>query len=146
MLHPRLLDALDLKAEVMLFELSLAVLCEHHSVRFQSISKYPQIRRDLSLLVNLDVSVGQIEQAVREAVPLGLLKAFDVFDVYMGDSIPADKKSLAIALTLQDDKRTLVDTEIHAVIAAVLKRLEDDFAIVLRDMTPMVGSRGQENI
>ncbi len=145
-LHPRLLDALDLKAEVMLFELSLAVLCEHHSVRFQSISKYPQIRRDLSLLVNLDVSVGQIEQAVREAVPLGLLKAFDVFDVYMGDSIPADKKSLAIALTLQDDKRTLVDTEIHAVIAAVLKRLEDDFAIVLRDMTPMVGSRGQENI
>lgn len=133
-LHPRLLDALDLKTDVMLFELSLDTLGQQPPVRFQSISKYPQIRRDLSLLVNTAVSVGDIEHAVRDVVRSDMLKSFDVFDVYMGESIPAGKKSLAMALTLQDDNRTLVDTEIHAVIAAVLKRLEDDFAIVLRDM------------
>ena len=135
-LHPRLLDALDLKTEVILFELSLTALSRQHLVHYQPISKYPQIRRDLSLLVNVDVPVDQIEQAVREVVRSDVLKAFDVFDVYMGESIPIGKKSLAIALTLQDDKRTLIDTEIHAMIASILKKLEDDLAIVLREMAP----------
>ena len=53
----------------------------------------------------------------------------------MGDSIPTGKKSLAIALTLQDDTRTLIDEEINTIINAVLKKLEDDFAIILRDTT-----------
>ncbi len=138
-LHPRLQDALDLKTEVMLFELSLTALFPQHPVRYQPISKYPQIRRDLSLLVSVDVSVDQIEQAIRAVVRRDMLKAFDVFDVYTGESIPVGKKSLAIALTLQDDKRTLIDTEIHAVIATILKKLDDAFAIVLREMTPIQG-------
>lgn len=132
-LHPRLQDELDLTEETMLFELSLAALFNDKLICYQKISKYPQIRRDLSLLVDVSVQACQIEHAVREVVDAGWLKAFDLFDVYMGESIPAGKKSLAIALTLQDDKRTLVDSEINAVISAILKKLEDDFTIILRD-------------
>lgn len=132
-LHPRLLDALDLNVEIMLFELSLAALHIDKPVQYRQISKYPQIRRDLSLLVDVAVSAGQIEQAVREVVAQDLLKAFDVFDVYTGESIPVGKKSLAIALTLQDEKRTLTDTEINAVIDAILKKLDVEFSIVLRE-------------
>ena len=133
-LHPRFIDELGLTSEVILFELSLTALFNDKPVRYQQISKYPQIRRDLSLLVNTAVTAGQIEQAVREVVAEDLLKAFDVFDVYTGESIPAGKKSLAIALTLQDEKRTLVDAEINAVINTILKKLEVEFTIVLREV------------
>lgn len=131
-LHPRLIDALDLNNEVILFELALQPLINDQPPNYQQISKYPQIRRDLSLLVSQEVSAAQIEQAVCDVVTNNWLKAFDVFDVYTGETIPAGKKSLAIALTLQDDHRTLVDGEINTIISAILKKLEDEFAITLR--------------
>ncbi len=132
-MHPRLADALDLNDDVILFELSLNELLHAMPVRYKPISKYPQIRRDLSLLVNNKVTAAQIEKAVREVIVNDWLKAFDVFDVYQGESIPAGKTSLAIALTLQDDKRTLVDAEINAIIDAIIRKLEDEFDILLRD-------------
>lgn len=132
-LHPRIADALDSQDEVVLFELRLAALINTEAVRYQQISKFPQIRRDLSLLVNNEVSAAQIEQLVRQTVDEALLKSFDVFDVYTGETIPAGKKSLAIALTLQDDKRTMVDNEINEIISAIIKKLEEKFAIILRD-------------
>ena len=132
-LHPRLTDALQTSSEVMLFELSLKPLAHKIPARYQPISKYPQIRRDLSLLVSDSVSALQIENAVREVVDASWLKSFDIFDVYTSELIPAGKKSLAIALTLQEDHRTLVDAEINIVISAILNKLQDEFAIILRD-------------
>lgn len=134
-LHPRLMDELDLAQDVILFELVLKPLLHSTTHRYKKISKYPQIRRDLSLLVDMSVTAFQIEQSLRLVAPHHLLKAVDVFDVYMGQSIPVGKKSLAIALTLQDDTRTLIDEEIHAIVQVILKQLEDDFAVILRDTT-----------
>jgi phenylalanyl-tRNA synthetase beta chain len=132
-LHPRLCEALDLSNEVILFELSLKPLFHNNLVLYKQISKYPLIRRDLSLLVSNEVTAAQIEHAVREVVKSSLLKSFDVFDVYTGESIPVGKKSLAIGLTLQDEHRTLVDSEINIIISAIIKVLEDNFSIILRD-------------
>ncbi len=132
-LHPRLADALDLQHDVVLFELNLASLSGNKAPRYQAISKYPQIRRDLSLLVDNELSVMEIEMAVRAVVTENWLKAFDVFDVYTGAGIPDGKKSLAIAITLQDDNRTLVDAEINSLIDAIIKTLEHKFSIILRD-------------
>ncbi|KTC85136.1 phenylalanine--tRNA ligase subunit beta [Legionella brunensis] len=132
-LHPRIADALDIHDEVILFELHLNSLTNQMTPRYQQISKFPQIRRDLSFLVDNEVSAAEIENAVREVVERECLKSFDVFDVYTGESIPEGKKSLAIALTLQDDKRTMVDTEINAIISAIIKGLNEKFAIILRD-------------
>lgn len=134
-LHPRLVDALQIKGDVLLFELSIPSMLSESTVRYQAISKYPQIRRDLSLLVNKEIMSFQIEQSVREVVPSTWLKSFDVFDVYNGENIPLGKKSLAIALTLQDDHRTLVDTEINEIINAILEKLDKDYSIILRDVT-----------
>lgn len=132
-LHPRLGAALQLSDDVMLFELTLKCLVNEKSARYHSISKYPQIRRDLSLLVDTEVRGQQIEQAVREVVAAEWLKSFDIFDVYTGEGIPVGKKSLAIALTLQDDNRTLIDAEINTIISAIINKLNDEFAIILRD-------------
>lgn len=132
-LHPRLSDALDLSQDVVLFELDLTALANPHSPKYKTISKYPQIKRDLSFLVDQHVSAGEIEAVVRDCVQEDWLKAFEVFDVYMGQGIPEDKKSLAVALTLQDEKRTLVDAEINLLISAIIKALENKFSIILRD-------------
>lgn len=132
-LHPRLSDALDLQQDVILFELNLNALSNKSAPRYKTISKYPQIRRDLSFLVDISVNAEQIEQAVRNSIAEDWLKAFDVFDVYTGKGIPEGKKSLAIAMTLQNDSRTLVDAEINLVISAIIKTLENEFAILLRE-------------
>lgn len=132
-LHPKLADALDLQQDVMLFEMDLAALNNQNVPQYKTISKYPQIRRDLSLLVDKQISAMQIEDAVRACVTQDWLKSFNVFDVYMGKGIPEDKKSLAIAITLQDDSRTLVDSEINLLISAIIKTLQNEFSIILRE-------------
>lgn len=132
-LHPRLTDALDLQQEVILFELDCTRLVNLTAPRYQSISKYPQISRDLSFLVDNAVTAAQIEATVRAAVSENWLRGFDVFDVYTGDGIPEGKKSLAISMTLQDDNRTLVDSEINLLISAIINALENNFSILLRD-------------
>lgn len=132
-LHPQLMEALDLTFDVVMFEIMLDKLAQKKTARYKKISKFPSVRRDLSFLIGCEVSAGAVEKAVRETVGNGWLKGFDVFDIYSGESIPTDKKSLAIALTLQDDHRTLVDDEIKQVIDAIIKKLNHDFSILLRD-------------
>ena len=132
-LHPKLTDALDLPHDVILFEMNLAELINLDSPRYKTISKYPQIRRDLSFLVDAQINAMQIENAVRTCIKEDWLKSFDVFDVYVGKGIPEGKKSLAVAMTLQDDSRTLVDAEINLLIGAIIKTLQNEFSIILRE-------------
>lgn len=132
-LHPQIADEMDVTHDVMLFELSMDALKAEDKAQYQRISKYPQIRRDLSLLVDEEITAAEIETIVRSAVQQRWLKSFDVFDVYIGDGIPKGKKSIAVAITLQDNERTLVDDEINSVIDAILNSLESKFAITLRD-------------
>ncbi|CEG55823.1 phenylalanine--tRNA ligase subunit beta [Legionella fallonii] len=132
-LHPKLMDALDLQHDVILFEINLAVLINSSAPRYKTISKYPQIRRDLSFLVDKQINAMEIETAIRASIKENWLKSFDVFDVYMGKGIPDGKKSLAVAMTLQDDSRTLVDAEINSLISAIIKTLQNEFSIILRE-------------
>lgn len=132
-LHPRLADALDLNHDVLLFEINLEALIRQESPRYKPISKYPQIRRDLSFLVDNDVEVMQIESVVRTIVQENWLKSFDIFDVYTGEGVPLGKKSLAISITIQDESRTLVDAEINSLINAIINTLENKFSIILRE-------------
>lgn len=132
-LHPRIAEALNINEEVVCFELKLKAMLENNIPRYQQTSKFPQIRRDLSLLVDENITIAELDELVRQTVKPEWLKSFDVFDVYTGESIPGGKKSVAIALTLQDDNRTLVDTEINDVISAIIKKMGDNFAITLRD-------------
>lgn len=132
-LHPRLREELSLDHEVILFELDGEVLCHKTRPQYQKISKFPSVRRDLSFLIDETINAAQIEKAVIDAMDGTLLKSFDVFDVYLGDSVPVGKKSIAIALTLQDSNRTLVDEEVNTLIDNIVNQLHQQFAIVLRD-------------
>ncbi|MCX7090001.1 MAG: phenylalanine--tRNA ligase subunit beta [Legionellales bacterium] len=132
-LHPRLLDCFDIEAETIVFELMVSALPQVPQTSYQSISKYPQIRRDLSLLVEETVTAASIEAVVRDMIDPKILKSFYIFDVYTGGGLEAEhKKSIALGLLLQSDERTLVDEEIHAMMSNVVSALQTKLQAILR--------------
>lgn len=132
-LHPELSESLSIDDDVLLFEITLAPLLSTHVPQYKRLSKFPSVRRDLSFLIDETVGASQIEKAVRAVMDPDMLKSFDVFDVYMGDAVPMGKKSVAIALTLQDGSRTLVDEDINGFVDVIIQKLSQEFAIILRD-------------
>lgn len=134
-LHPALAESFDLNHDVMLFEVSLDALTPEKSVAYQKISKYPKVRRDLSLLIDKKITAAQIESEVRKAVAQqsNALKAFYVFDQYMGEQVPEGKKSLAIALIFQETGRTLTEQDITPLMSHVIQKLEQNLAAQVRD-------------
>ena len=132
-LHPRLIDMLDIDAEVFVFELVLSALPTCAAVVYQPISKYPQIRRDLSIVLDEQISAHEIEAVVRAAIEPSLLKSFYIFDVYTGGGLAEEhKKSVALGILLQSDERTLVDEEIHVMMSNVVTALQQKLHAVLR--------------
>ncbi len=134
-LHPALAESFDVDAEVMLFEVALDILDSTERRRYKTISKYPRVRRDLSLLVDETVCASEIEVVTRKAMAKAshLLQSFDWFDQYTGEQVPAGKKSLAIALTFQDAARTLTEQDITPLIESVIAALEEKLPIHVRD-------------
>ncbi len=97
-------------------------LVAKHKVTFSPLPKTQPVRRDLALLIDSDVKFATIEETVRKA-ERKLLKSITLFDVYEGKNLPAGKKSYAIAITLQDDEKTLNDRQIDAVMQKIINAL-----------------------
>lgn len=126
-LHPDIAEALDLLPEIFVFELDILELAKacKDVVRFSNFSRFPVIVRDLALLADEDVKIGDIlAQAalVRDAVET--LGDISVFDIYRGKNIPAGKKSVALSLTLQKSDRTLTDEEAENFVSEFLRLVE----------------------
>ncbi|MDX2457022.1 MAG: phenylalanine--tRNA ligase subunit beta [Gammaproteobacteria bacterium] len=131
-IHPQLARTRDLAAETCLFELEYAAVKTAQLARFQSISRYPSIRRDLAVVVDAGLQTEALQAAVRE-VAGDLLQEMVVFDVYQGRGIESGRKSIAFGLILQDNSRTLAEQDIEAVVANVTGRLAKKFGATLRD-------------
>ena len=98
---------------------------------FEEISKFPAVSRDLALLINKDVTFGQIEQIALQTEKK-LLKRVELFDVYEGKNLPAGKKSYAVNFILQDAGRTLNDKAIDGVMQKLIKQLSARLGAELR--------------
>ncbi|SEB12483.1 phenylalanine--tRNA ligase subunit beta [Pedobacter hartonius] len=88
----------------------------------KEIPKYPAVRRDLSMLVDTDVTFDALK-TIAFKTEKKLLKNVQVFDVYVGDKLPDNKKSYALNFTLQDDQQTLTDKQIDAVMQKIIANL-----------------------
>ena len=99
LLHPQLQAQVDVPA-VFVFELRSDVVLAKTQRRHQSVSKFPQVRRDLAVSVRRDVAAAEVLNSVREAVGEQLIDV-TLFDVYEGEGIDSNEKSLALGLTLQ---------------------------------------------
>jgi len=131
-IHPAIADDHDLAADTFLFELEYGALKNAAPVRFEEISRYPSIRRDLAVVVDSDLLAGDLQTAV---MGLGgeLLRDMVIFDVYQGKGIETGRKSIAFGLILQDSSRTLTDEDVEAVVTRVTDGLGDKFGAQLRE-------------
>lgn len=130
-LHPSLLQQLDIPKQVYLFEISQAALLEGRIPAAQPLSRFPEVRRDLAVLVNRDLAADKLLDAVKSQAG-EYVTNLKVFDVYMGKGIDPHRKSVAMGLTFQHPSRTLNEDEINASIDAVVKYLEATFSATLR--------------
>jgi len=130
-LHPGLEKSLDLGRRVFVFELELSAITDGCVAKFEPLSKFPAIRRDIAVLVDEAVQAGQLAAAVK-ACAIPELREFHVFDTYTGKGVPTGRKSLALGLILQDLSRTLTDDEVESIVKTVVARLGDDVGADLR--------------
>ncbi|MFN3581563.1 MAG: phenylalanine--tRNA ligase subunit beta [Pseudomonas sp.] len=130
-LHPQLLVDLDIQGPVFVFELTLGKIIQGRLPKFAELSRFPEVRRDVALLVDKTVMADDLLADIR-ANAGDDLKHLRLFDVYEGKGIDPHRKSLAIGLTLQHSSRTLTDDEVNAVMDKVLVSLEQRFNATLR--------------
>lgn len=124
---------MGIKQEVFYADLSYSVLFNHSNpaVRLHEISKFPEVRRDLSLVIDKNITFDNVEALARQTVK-GMLKNVNLFDVYEGDKLPGDKKAYALSFALQDEQRTLTDADIEKVMNNLIKAYETKIGAVIR--------------
>jgi phenylalanyl-tRNA synthetase beta chain len=111
-LHPRLVQAFDLPAAPILFELDSQALTRRNLPRHASLSRFPQVRRDLAFVLDAHTPAGELLSVLRE-VAADWVRSIDVFDDYRGKGVAENQKSLAIRVVMQDTERTLTDQEVE---------------------------------
>ena len=105
-----------------------AISCK---IKFTEIPKYPEVRRDLALLIDQNVTYDSI-YAVARQTEKSLLKEIDLFDVYEGQNLPEGKKSYALSFTIQDSSKTLTDAQIDKIMGKLQKNFETELGASLR--------------
>lgn len=100
-------------------------------LEFTEIPKFPSVRRDLALLIDKKTSYKELEE-LAFSTERKLLKAVNLFDIYMGDKLEAGKKSYALSFTLQDEEATLNDKQIDAVMQKLIKNYTEKMGAILR--------------
>ena len=130
-IHPNLAKKYDLPLMTFLFELDLDDVCTGYVPEYQTVSKFPSVSRDIALLVPAEVSTGSVLAFIR-SIDCKDLRDVQLFDVYVGEGVEVNKKSVAVKLTFQRADRTLTDDEIETYTSLVLKKLTEEFQIELR--------------
>ncbi len=102
-----------------------------NKIKFTEIPKYPEVRRDLALLIDRAVTYESI-YTIAKQTEKSLLKNIDLFDVYEGQNLPEGKKSYALSFSIQDSSKTLTDEQIDKIMNKLQKNFETELGAVLR--------------
>lgn len=123
-LHPEVGDNYKLKADVIVSVIDMATvtMLSTFDRKYEGIAKFPGMTRDLSLVVDKSIFVGQIETVIKKCGGK-LLESYKLFDVYEGEQVAEGKKSVAYTMTFRAKDRTLEDSEVSAIIDKLLKEL-----------------------
>ncbi|MBS0287500.1 MAG: phenylalanine--tRNA ligase subunit beta [Proteobacteria bacterium] len=131
-LHPKLSKDLNLDGQVYLLEVDTELLTTKPLPVFARPSRFPEIRRDIAMIVDQGVLSDSLINFVRSSAG-EILREVKIFDVYTGKGIDSGRKSIAMGLILQHPSRTLVDEEVEVVIQSVVTGLKKEFSAELRD-------------
>ena len=132
-IHPLVAQNYDVDAELYCAELSFPALYANKGAdpQYVPLPKFPAVTRDIAVVCDEAVTVGQLEAAIRKGAR-GLLKEVKLFDIYRGTNIPEGKKSVAFNLVLRADDRSLTSEEADADVKSILETLEKETGAVLR--------------
>ena len=128
------LKKMDIKQPVYYADLNWTLLLKQYptkEVLYQEVAKFPEVRRDLALILRKDVTFAQVEQAAMQCEKK-LLKRVSLFDVYEGKGIADGFKSYAVSFILQDKDKTLNDKQIESTMAKIQKTLETQLGAKIR--------------
>jgi phenylalanyl-tRNA synthetase beta chain len=131
-LDPRIAKTFDLDKGAILFELAAELTFATGVPSASEVSKFPMIRRDIAVIVDEKISAARLVAAVESVAP-ELIRMVKIFDVYQGPGIEAGLKSVALGLILQETSRTLTDDDADAAKSAAVRKLQQEFAAVLRE-------------
>ena len=124
--HPEVADNYNLGTKTYVAVLDVAKLAEkaNFDIKYQGVAKFPAVTRDISLVMKKTVLAGQIEEVIRKSGGK-LLEDYHLFDIYEGENVGKDEKSLAYSIRFRAKDRTLEDKDVSAVMDKILKKLEN---------------------
>ena len=130
-LHPQLTQKYGFARSPILLEIDLQPLLDRHVPRYQGVPRFPAVRRDIAVIVDVNVALADLLTSIK-AVALPLLADINCFDVYQGAGVVDGKKSLAFNMLLQHTEKTLTDSEIDSTVAEVVNLLAKKYNAILR--------------
>jgi phenylalanyl-tRNA synthetase beta chain len=130
-LHPSLVKELDFTHAPVLFELEIDALGVEKP-QYREISRFPQVRRDLAVVVDETVALSALAERV-VLTASSLLCDLRIFDVYRGQGVEAGRKSVALGLIFQDISRTLTDEDVERLIASIVADLRVNLNARIRE-------------
>jgi phenylalanyl-tRNA synthetase beta chain len=131
-LHPTLVQELSFTYVPVLFEIGFAAALAGRRAAYQEISRYPQVRRDLAIVVDESVTLSAVAERVTLSAT-SLLRELRIFDVYRGPGLEAGRKSIALGLIFQDISRTLTDDDVERLQACVVTDLREKLNAKIRE-------------
>ncbi|OCG08697.1 phenylalanine--tRNA ligase subunit beta [Gilliamella sp. wkB178] len=131
-LHPEIEKKLSLNSKTLVFEINLAKINSKKVPVAQDLSKYPSNKRDIAIVISNTIPAADIISVCKNSGGEQLVKV-SLFDVYQGENIGADQKSLAISLILQDKSRTLEEEDITNIVNKCIVALQNRFKALLRE-------------
>ncbi len=133
LVKPALARLADVKAPVFYadFDWNALLMAHNPTIRYREVPRFPEVRRDLSVVLDTAVSFDQLERVARQT-ERKLLRAINVFDVYAGEKLEAGKKSYSVSFTLQDAEQTLTDTVIDKTMQRLIAAFERELNALIR--------------
>ena len=131
-LHPAVLKKLDINQPVFIFEMKTSPILAAKLPKFNEMSRFPSIRRDISISVDINLPVRDLVDSIY-SIKNEILQEVFVFDVYTGKEVRNDRKSVALGLILQDFSRTLVDEDVENLVEKILVQLKEHYNADLRE-------------
>lgn len=129
--HPLVQEAYGIAERAYIANIDLSVICKKadFTVKYEGIAKFPSVVRDISLVMDKSLTAGEIEKIIRSESG-AILESLELFDIYEGERIGADKKSMAYSITFRNKEKTLEESEISAVMDKILKGLQTIGAVL----------------
>ena len=129
--HPLVQEAYGIAERTYVANIDLSVICKkaNFTVKYEGIAKFPSVVRDISLVMDKSLTAGEIEKIIRSESG-AILESLELFDIYEGEKIGADKKSMAYSITFRNKEKTLEESEISAVMDKILKGLQTIGAVL----------------